>query len=48
MALAQQRFSIDYSREKIENKRNFSLHTGDLVEKWHTETGTRLESMYGQ
>ena len=32
--------SIGYSKKTIENKRNFSLHTGDLVEKCHTlQTG---------
>ena len=33
--------SIGYSKKTIENKRNFSLHTGDLVKKCHTlQTGT--------
>ena len=48
MALAHQRFSIDYSKQTIDNKRNFfSLHTRDLIKKCHPlQTGSKTVLFY--
>ena len=47
MAFVHQRFSIDYSKQMIENKRNFSLHTEGLVKKCHLYSADHTHTRWG-